>query len=593
MPKSNEPISIDFREPKNKDQLLLFLGINESILNIIVKKTNNDSSVKKDNPLIIQGVEIPFLRLNNFIQHKIPKKGKPGKYRIVWEASGLISDAYKTFTRRFDLFLRFAEKGYPHSCAYGYIRGRSTIENASPHCGKRFLLKADIHNFFPSISFERIYNKFISLEIKPEVAKILTHIVTIDNSLPLGLHSSPMLANLVCMELDKQFYDLALKYNCSYTRYADDISISGNVDVPSKEEINYILKKQGFAISESKFRITKPGQAHYVTGLSITDPKFPRAPRSMKRKLRQELYYCKKYGIADHLERIDGAFDFIKRGVNRIDGTVRYIGNIEEIALPNLRENWLSLLKKDDLEPSYTSINRDIRYIVFYIDESVVEYKGETYLALSLALTENCNEIDASTARILHDHLIDPYSGGKKKILEKKKMHYSDANEDLRKKYIEYLVSAPFRGYLAFCKLKSNKEYKNAYVSLLKHTLRNRFMGCDSAVVVMIFEENSKVPIKNIKDIVAEVYTDLKKTDNRRPVSPPDVIIGSKVGHLNFAIPDFLLGVWGDYIKKYDGNGDQSKFRFERLRDKYRIIFDIDNNITFSRKRPFLPSALV
>lgn len=451
-------------------------------------------------------------------------------------------------------------------------------------------MHADIKNFFPSISADRIHRKFIELGIQNEVADILTRFVTIEGSLPLGLHPSPMLANLLCLDLDDKITHLAEHYKCDYTRYADDISLSGRNEIPSKEEIEGLLKEEDFSLSERKFRITKPGQAHYVTGLSVTDKRFPRAPRSMKRHLRQELYYCAKYGIVDHLARIDGFQDFVRRGVNRLDGTVRYIANIEEEARPTLRQEWAALLKRDDLEPSYSSVDgRYTRYIVFFIDESELAYEGKKCLALSIVQTEDCNIIDMNTEKILREHLADPFAGGKKQDLEKNKMHYAHANEDLRKKYIDYISMSPFKGYVAYGKLESYDDYEGLYLRLLKSLLSDRLMGCDGNAVRVVFEENSKISSERLKQTVGRIYAALEKTNNRRPVSPPKILIGKKDEYLSFAVPDFLLGVWGDYIKKDSNSGDRAELHFERLRDKYRIILDTDHGIVFSRKRPFLP----
>lgn len=500
---SENPISIDFRDPCNKKDLLTFLGIGEKLLNEAVEKSIiDDNFLENREEEILDGLKVKTINTPLFFKHYIPKKGKhrKGEYRVVWKACHYLEDAYKTFARRFDLFLRLAEKSYPHPNAYGYIRGRSTIDNATPHCGKPLILHADIKDFFPSISTDRIYHKFIELGIHGEVADILARFVTIGGSLPLGLHPSPMLANLLCLDLDNKIALLAEQYNCDYTRYADDISISGYTEIPSKEEIEELLQGEGFFLSERKFRITKLGQAHYVTGLSVTDKQFPRAPRSMKRRLRQELYYCTKYGVVNHLTRIDGFQDFIRRGVNRLDGTVRYIANIEEAAQPTLRQEWDALLKRDYLEPSYSSLeDRYKRDIVFFIDESEVEYEGKRRLALSIVQTEDRNIIDINTAEILRSHLADPYSGGKKKELEKKKMHYADANEDLRKRYIDYISMSSFKGYVAYGNLESYSDYEELYLRLLESLLSDRLMGCDGNVVHIVFEENSKINSERLK----------------------------------------------------------------------------------------------
>src|SRR5690606_21772723 len=121
---------------------------------------------------------------------------------------------------------------------------------------------------------------------------------------------------------------LAGRFACQYTRYADDISISGEA-LPLRSDLEELLVRFGFQLNGEKFRITKRGQSHYVTGLSISDPNGPHVPKRMKRVLRQELYYSRKHGVEDHLLRIGYEAHRVQSGVNRLDGIVRYVSYIE------------------------------------------------------------------------------------------------------------------------------------------------------------------------------------------------------------------------------------------------------------------------
>lgn len=281
---TEKPISIDFREPANLGELARYIGVDETYLANRLQKFHEETF---------------------FFRHEIPKRSSRlgNEVRVVWEAHPFMADAYKAFGRRFELFARYVEPRFPHNASYGYVRGRGTIDNAKGHCATPLILHADIENFFPTINREKLKRLFMTLDIQEETADLLSAFTTIQDTLPLGLHASPLLANLVCLDLDDKLEGLAKKYDCFYTRYADDITISGNI-LPDKLEIMHILEEEGFRLSERKFRITKPGQAHYVTGLSVTDFR-PRAPKKMKRRLRQELYYCKKFGIKEHIDRID------------------------------------------------------------------------------------------------------------------------------------------------------------------------------------------------------------------------------------------------------------------------------------------------
>lgn len=567
---SRGPLLIDFRVPTTLAELAQHIGIDETSLISATKPDKTD-----------------YL----FTKHRIPKRGKHrvGEHRIVWEADPELADVFKSFARRFDLFMRVAENRYPHPSAFGYVRGKSTIDNAIRHCGAPLILHADIANFFPSISSDRLLSTFRNLGINRVVSKLLVDFLTIDNSLPLGLHPSPMLANVICLDLDDKFSKLASDYECCYTRYADDITLSGKHCVPDKEQIQMIMEREHFRFSETKFRITKRGQAHYVTGLSVSDPRFPRAPRTMKRNIRQTLYYCRKYGIHDHLLKIGYSPMILQQGVNRIDGFVNYIAHIEKEALPRLREEWNDLLTKEGLEVSYETIkDRKTRIINYYVDETNIHCDGTIFLALCFVEIEDIDYVNLTTESILRQHIANPFSGGHKNNLVKKKLHYTDCTEDLRKTYIDKLSTLPFRAYLAYGQLESQGRYEDLYLSLITKVLPHRLMGCDRAVVRIIFEENGRIESNKIKKIVDSVYSSLCSTNNRRPFVV-ETVIGGKTDHPCFSVPDFLLGIFSGYASPKVGKNERRTLFFENLRDRYRIILDTDNNIVFSRKRPFIP----
>jgi len=568
---SDASFNIDYREPTNVKELEGFLGLDAPLLERLIS---------------------PNKWQTDFIMHRIPKRGacRLGEYRIVWEAASfVVADVYKRFSRTFDLFAQNVEKKYPHPSAYGYVRHRNTKDNAEKHCGASRILHADITNYFPSISILRIKDVFIRFGLQVEVAEILAEFVTLQDKLPLGLHPSPMLANLVCLDLDDKIRKLASKYQCEYTRYADDISISGDL-VPSRDEIASLLETEGFVMSKRKFRITKPGQAHYVTGLSVTDQK-PRIPRKMKKQLRQELYYCRRFGIREHLGRISGYSDDIDyAGVCRIDGTVRYVSYIEKDAWPDLRSEWMELLLEDDLVPVYSSCDSVVpRKVKIYVDETSIKHNGADYLAMSFVQTLKADQINETTRVTLRKYIVDPFTSGHKKRLETKKLHYTDAHEDLRFDYIKELAIMPFRGYLVYGKMTPSDSYEKKYLSFATKILSDRFRAFDQACMEVVFEENTSINKKNINAVVNELYHSLERRGDRRPLKL-DITVGKKKDHPCFSVPDFMLGVFAKYAKLGSvSHSQRDALLFERLRDRYRKIVDADSNMVFSRKRPFYP----
>lgn len=272
-------------------------------------------------------------------KHLIPKKGKrnKGKYREVWEVMNpTLARSYVDLYKNLDNFLRQIDIGYPHQNSYGFIKGKNIFHNAQPHCGGPLFIRADIEEFFPSITIKKLLQVFLQLGIDEKICWYLAKFLTIQDTLAQGLNTSPMIANLVCLSLDRNLTLLAEKHQCRYSRYADDITFSGDT-LPEKISIEKILNSEGFRLSEKKYRVTKLGQACYVTGLSVSDPERPHVPKEMKRRLRQEMYYSYKYGIISHFQRINEKS--VEDGIHRIDGMIRYMLGIEGY-IPRISRIW-------------------------------------------------------------------------------------------------------------------------------------------------------------------------------------------------------------------------------------------------------------
>lgn len=559
---------IDFRNPKTVGELSRYLGLNVTLLE-----------------QAISAGKAPFSDPIIYIRHKIPKKrSSNGGFRVVWDvADADIRDAHRAFARRFADFAEDVEPGFPHQCAYGYIRGRSIKDNAAMHAGRRLLLRCDIENFFASISANRLVSRFIQLGISPGTAQTLAGFATINNELALGLNASPVLANLVCSALDERLEQLAVKNDCVYTRYADDISISGNA-LPNYSDIVEIIESEDFRLSKKKMRITKRGQAHFVTGLSISDSVRPHVPRNYKRRLRQELYYCEKFGIREHVIRIKS--ESYQSCVNRLDGTVRFVGSIESTIASKIRSQWMKALASESAQVSYAPRHNSAGTdVTFLVDEAEFEYDGDTCLALACVATTQIDHLRTTTEKLLREYLTDPFSSGRKAKLRKKGLHFTDAPEDVRSDYALLLAFLSFRVYVAFGTLGSDAEYESRYCDLLSSLIKRRLMSCDRSRLTVVFEKNPRVSIGSLDRLVRLAYADLEKTDNRRPLTSPVVRDCSKQQELAISVPDALLGI---FCRAFSSSvdSDLSRLRFERLRDKFRHIVNINNGQMFSRRHP-------
>ena len=373
-----DPIMHDFSQPETIKEIAEFIGITVEIIETVINEPDQSKL---------------------YTQHKIPKKNNSKDTRIVWEIESQgLRDAHRYLQRRFEAFVR-EKTNYPTENSHGYITGKSTRTNAAEHVKKRFILHADIKAFFPTITSTRLQNLFLTFGIKLNIAEILAKFLTINGNLALGLPCSPLLANLACLNLDKSLAELAGKYACKYTRYADDLTFSSDENLPERIEIETILRDEGFTLAAEKFRITKIGQSHFVTGLSVSDD-IPRIPRKLKRRIRQELRFAKKFGLNDHLGRIKE--NDIQQSVNRIDGTIHYINGVEPELAENLLEVWVSILAESETQPGYRQdANRKPRIIKMFFDSLEIETGSGKLLVLGCLTTQDLEGLNKESNEII------------------------------------------------------------------------------------------------------------------------------------------------------------------------------------------------
>jgi RNA-directed DNA polymerase len=145
---------------------------------------------------------------------------------------------------------------YPQlDCVYGLIKNKSIVDNAKTHRknAKFQLLTLDLEDFFSSVSSKNVMKIFKRLGFNKENSSILTKLCTIDKSLPQGAPTSPYLASMVCLKLDKEIYSYCKRNKFTYTRYFDDISISGkNILEKHIKKIEQIIAGHGFICNKEK-----------------------------------------------------------------------------------------------------------------------------------------------------------------------------------------------------------------------------------------------------------------------------------------------------------------------------------------------------
>jgi retron-type reverse transcriptase len=273
-------------------------------------------------------LSIPLLRLrwlafhseastvSHYVRFQIPKKS--GGVREIWAPQPKLAGAQAWILEN------ILSKVPVGSVAHGFVPGRSTVSNAAPHVKRAIVVNVDLKDFFPTITFPRVRGIFESLGYSPAVATLLAlltteaprrlveysgkkyFVATGPRALPQGACTSPALSNLVAWGLDRRLGGVAAKLGWTYTRYADDLSFSGDTLVPKGERnrrsvgwllarVRHICEAEGFAVNEKKVRVQRRNTAQVVTGVVVNEKAS--TPRDERRRLRAILHHARFEGI--------------------------------------------------------------------------------------------------------------------------------------------------------------------------------------------------------------------------------------------------------------------------------------------------------
>src|SRR5690606_18214529 len=115
--------------------------------------------------------------------------------------------------------------------SHGFRKKYSIMTNAAIHRGRRYVFNIDLHDFFGSINFGRVWRYFEknrNFQLDTTIARTIAQIACHNRSLPQGSPCSPIISNLIAHILDVRLAQLAARYGCRFSRYADDITFSSN-----------------------------------------------------------------------------------------------------------------------------------------------------------------------------------------------------------------------------------------------------------------------------------------------------------------------------------------------------------------------------
>ena len=238
---------------------------------------------------------------NHYRTFRIPKHN--GKFRVITEPYPDLKSIQKWILNN------ILNKVSTSSYAKAYKPQFSLKDNARFHIKQDIVIKLDVADFFPSIKIPFVVHTFLQLGYSKALSEVLGRLCCVGNCLPQGAPTSPYISNLYCCVLDKRIGHYITKLGFRYTRYSDDITISG--DISNKQIASIIkfcrkcLKESKLILNEEKTQILRHHHRQLVTGVVLNDKIS--AGTKKKKEIRKQVYYIKKYGLESHIshEEID------------------------------------------------------------------------------------------------------------------------------------------------------------------------------------------------------------------------------------------------------------------------------------------------
>ena len=307
----------------------------------------------------------------------IPKKN--GGVRNISAPNYHLKKIQKKLKKNLDMcYIAITHNNFNKRLAHGFIRKKSIITNSQYHKNKRYVLNIDLKDFFPSINFGRVRGFFIKnkyFQLNEDIATLIAQIACYNNQLPQGSPCSPIISNLLALSLDKYLFSLSKRYRFTYTRYADDITISTNLrEFPEEiayfdedqnrwllgNEIIEVINNNHFDINFDKIRMQYKTSRQEVTGL-VTNKKV-NIKRSYVRETRAMLDNLILYpNITDN-------YLFKKRVV---EGRIAFINQIRKNNVEkNNRDFSLKMLEKFFCFDNFVN-NNDITVLVEGITDKI------------------------------------------------------------------------------------------------------------------------------------------------------------------------------------------------------------------------------
>lgn len=275
-----------------------------------------------------------------YVSIEIPKNSDPTKFRKLDIPISELKGVQRAINNK--ILSEFAVD----KCVHSYVTARSILTAAREFCPGRAVLKVDIKDFFPSITFVRVLGLFKALGFSDAASFILTRLTTFGDRLAQGAPTSPSISNLIMRGIDLRLNKLAATWELKYLRYSDDMFFhkEKNFNHPKLTTlVKKIIEDGGFAKNEDKTKYLPKGLPRTTLGL-LTHGDKPKIPGGQRRLYRSLFFKASRNILWAHenRERLRGIIEWYKCVYGRDDTYIQYRAILDNEARLRIHDSYQS-----------------------------------------------------------------------------------------------------------------------------------------------------------------------------------------------------------------------------------------------------------
>jgi hypothetical protein len=213
-----------------------------------------------------------------------------------------------------------------HDAAKAYRTGLSIRDNAAPHAGNGPILKMDFQNFFPSIRSHDWLDYCKTNNVFEAEDRLLSSMILFRKAkreqllkLSIGAPSSPMVSNILMHSFDALVAAEADRKKIVYTRYADDLTFSGQRIGMLKDMIEFVhdttrqMNSPKLTVNTEKTTFVTAKTRRVVTGVTLSNSGQLSLGHDRKRLLSAQIHHAIRGKLnVDELKMLIGYLAFAK-----------------------------------------------------------------------------------------------------------------------------------------------------------------------------------------------------------------------------------------------------------------------------------------